>query len=41
VLGKTVFSGLTGIPLAARYNGKLVDLTGKTGSVELTAASFK
>ena len=41
VLGKAVISDLTGIPLAARYNGKLVDLTGKKGSVELTAASFK
>jgi hypothetical protein len=36
-----VLSGLSGIPLAARYNGKFVDLTGKTGSVELTAASFQ
>ena len=41
VLGKTVISDLTGIPLVVRYQGKTVDLTGKKGSVELTAASFK
>jgi len=40
-LTKAVISGLTGIPLAARYNGKLVDLTGKKDAVELTAESFK
>ena len=40
-LGKAVLSDLSGIPLAARYNGKLVDLTGKKGAVELTADSFK
>jgi alpha-L-fucosidase 2 len=40
-LTKAVISGLTGIPLAARYNGKLVDLTGKKDAVELTADSFK
>ena len=40
-LGKAVISDLTGIPIVARYNGKTVDLTGKKGSVELTAADFK
>ena len=40
-LGKAVISDLTGLPIVARYNGKTVDLTGKKGSVELTADSFK
>ena len=40
-LGKAVISNLIGLPIVARYNGRIVDLTGKKGAVELTAASFK